>query len=260
MVRMVALGLLMLVVGLEPRGMVGQGASAAPETFEVASIKPSAPDPHAFGFEFSPGGRLTITAMTVQDMVSYIFKAGLGTVSGGPGWVRSEHFDVSAKMDETEAAALEKIPWKERDARIGLMLRALLEERFKLKVREETKVVPVYALVLAKGGPKAGLRTAVPSLTSGPRLMMDMNGWKVTKINMDELAAQISLQQGVERIVVNETGLKGDYCFDLFWSQADGAERMIPTLVEEQLGLKLEPRKAPEKVFVIEAAEQPSAN
>ena len=119
-------------------------------------------------------------------------------------------------MDETEAAALEKIPWKERDARIGLMLRALLEERFKLKVREETKVVPVYALVLAKGGPKAGLRTAVPSLTSGPRMMMDMSGWKVTKINMDELAAQISLQQGVERIVVNETGLKGDYSFDLF--------------------------------------------
>lgn len=195
-------------------------------------------------------------------------------IYGGPGWVDSTGFDVEAKVAGTDVEVFKKLSPRQRNA----LLQTLLADRFKLKVQHEMKVLPMYDLVVAKGGPK--LKAAAPVDTSAdapkgpgaakPHGMMTMGPgmFKGQGLPMTALAGELS--SVLEHTVADKTGMAGDYDFDLKWtaeeagpSGDDGSTESgasIFTAVQEQLGLKLQSTRGPVDTLVIDHAEMPSEN
>jgi uncharacterized protein (TIGR03435 family) len=145
---------------------------------------------------------------------------------------------------------------------IFLMLRTALEERFGLEVHHETREVAAYALVLAKGGPKFGPAPPAATEAEAREVTATYNGhlWTVRREPMSFLALQLSRIPDVGRNVVDQTGLKGDYRFNFDWSSKTDPDVSVFTAITEQLGLKLEPAKAPIDILVIDHIERPSQN
>lgn len=183
-------------------------------------------------------------------------------VLGGPKWIDSERFDIIAKADDSETAKMQKMSDADWVRERSLMLQALLTERFRLRVSQGTRMLPVYALVTVKSGnklkpPKAG--------EDG-----DLSGWgghlEATAITMDAFADYLNgVRELTDRVVLNRTRLNSMYDFNLDWSRdrGDGGSQDsefpgLYTALEEQLGLKLEPAKAPLDVVVVESASEPA--
>jgi bla regulator protein blaR1 len=215
--------------------------------FEAAVIKPS--DPTHVGMQiFSPGpGRLTVMTATLKDMTAFAYHLRRHQVAGGPGWFDGDKYDITAK-------AVGRVT----NEQLKLMLQSLLATRFQLTFRRETRELPVYELVVAKGAPKlhkvekAGLGLGLGETR--------LNGRGAT---MATLAA--SLSDKVGRVVRDKTGLTGYYEFTLTWAPegAPADDRPQPdlfTAVQEQLGLKLEPAKGPVEVLTVDHAAKPSEN
>jgi uncharacterized protein (TIGR03435 family) len=126
--------------------LFAQAQTGAGRAFEVASIKPSAPD--ARGTRIArPPGRLEIGNMTLKEMIVNAYSVQPFQVSGGPGWVDSIHYVISAKAGAQVSRE-----------DVLLMLQALLADRFQLAFRRETRQLPVFALVLARKDGKLGPR------------------------------------------------------------------------------------------------------
>jgi uncharacterized protein (TIGR03435 family) len=196
-------------------------------------------------------------------MVRYAYDVEDIQISGGPAWFASDRWDIvgTAGREITEA--------ERRN-----MLQAVLNERFKMTIRRESKELPVYALVVAKGGSKltpgtAGNPERVELGVSGAG-MHQMRGQSVP---LSTLARVLTGQAG--RIVLDRTGIAGSFDYQLEWvpdpanmpmingakpdgSKLDGAS--IFTAVQEQLGLKLESTKGPVEILVIERAEKATEN
>lgn len=253
--------------------------------FEVASIKPAAPDARGRSIRPSPGGRVTIGNMPVKEMITLAWKIQPYQIVGGPPWLNSAGFDISAKAADT---------LKEGD--IQLMLQSLLEDRFQLKHHSETKELPIYALVMARKDGKLGpklietkegscqlLDPSRPSALPVPGQPLPRNcgqmqtgprNIRAVGIQMSLLVPMLSRLLG--RTVVDKTGLTGMYDMDVEWTfdesiviqlppdaprpVSDGSGPSIFTALQEQLGLKLESQKGPVEVFVVERAEKPSEN
>ena len=213
-------------------------------------------------------------------------------LSGGPSWISSERYDIDAKLDDSQVEPLEKLPSEQRILQIRLRVQSLLADRFKLVVRDETKEVPVYALVIAKNGPK--LQEAKPGDTypngikgpdGRPHGMWWMEGGQLTgqALPMGSLVMILSQSCQVGRTVLDQTGLKGKYDIALKWTPdqspagmfqgpsgakpsaestppPDSSGPSIFTAIQEQLGLKLESTKGPAKAIVIDHIERPSEN
>jgi uncharacterized protein (TIGR03435 family) len=263
-------------------------------SFEVASVKPSGPQ-SVRGSSGGPGTRdperFTYSGAVLRDL---LFNAYLQTgVDGyrdqisGPGWIDTEKYDVAVK-----------IPPGTTKEQFRKMLQSMLAERFELVVHHETKVLPVYELVVAKNGPKltestlkasVEMRDAVVLSTGSPEMDHDENGFPVLPAGRpglamrlgpgtvnhlkarqqptSKLAQMLSLYAG--RRVIDKTGLTGEYDFTLYYGQqltdASAAdEDPAPILfdaVQQQLGLKLVEAKAPFDVVVVDHAEKaPSEN
>jgi uncharacterized protein (TIGR03435 family) len=195
------------------------------------------------------------TASTLIDLITYAYGVRYDQISGGPAWAASEHYDVDAKSEGEGVLT----PAQSRN-----MFQSLLADRFQLKLRHETQKAPVYALVVGKNGPK--FKEAAPDATGGSRTTGGAKGnhMDVKRGTMDGLADQLAFTAG--RPVINKTGLTGFYAFTLDWFPADRiapADLDVPSMfaaVQEQLGLKLEPAKAPVAKLVIESAERPKEN
>jgi uncharacterized protein (TIGR03435 family) len=114
-------------------------------SFEVATIKPAAPDARGRFISPGPGGGIRITNMTLKEMVEFAWSVQPFQISGGPAWLDSVHYDIVAKP-EAKASFDEMRP----------MLQALLADRFQLRTHQETKELPIYALVLARKDGKLG--------------------------------------------------------------------------------------------------------
>jgi uncharacterized protein (TIGR03435 family) len=227
--------------------------------------------------EFTPDG---FTARGV--MLRQVIQEAYGVYEedrmyGGPDWLISEKFDVEAKIDSADAAGFRDFTLEQR----RLMLQKLLADRFGLAVHHETKELPVYALVVAKNGPK--LQESKPdtiyhSQIKGIDGLVTRSGrghLEAQGLSMTNLANLLHFSLG--RTVVDETGLKGRYDLSLQWTPDDVAASMpkpadqevaasdssgpsIFTAVQKQLGLKLEPTKSPLDTIVIDRAEHPSEN
>ena len=254
---------------LQVRAQSKKASDAALPSFEVASIKPSKAwhPPIISPVSYS----VSATALTlIYDAYGPLLP---GQVSGWPGWSTSEMFNVEAKVDEKSAAALQKLPPKEQARRRQLMLQSLLADRFNLRVHHETKVLPVYELVVAKGGSKMKESQAAGTNTNS------IGRLKAKGMPMTDLA--LLLTMFVNRFVIDKTGLPGKYDFDLhstpegmsdmseenrqFWPEKNsGPEKIsgpsIFTALREQLGLKLKSAKDPVDLLVIDHIEPPTPN
>jgi len=245
-------------------------------TFEVASVKPSDPNGDGVDFQIFPG-KLTMTNATPRALIQFAYKLkSENQITDGPAWLDSKHYDIDAKVGEAQMADFNKASNGDRADELRLMLQSLLAERFNLKVSPQTKDLPVYALVVAKGGPKMTPTPKPGSAGDKPHgQMIHMNGRGdliATDVPVSLLADVLSRQpETAGRVVVDLSGLTGNYSWTLKWTPESGggpsagaaADEAAPsffTAIQEQLGLKLESQKAPVAVLVVERMELPSVN
>jgi uncharacterized protein (TIGR03435 family) len=215
--------------------------------FDVAAIKRS--DPSHVGAQtfFQPGGKFAALTAPLKSLVCFAYQLREHQVAGGPGWFETEPFDVTAKADEHASYD-----------QLRTMVQTLLADRFQLKFHRETREQPIYALVLAKNGPKFQEAKAAG-------IGVGIGGWGRLKGNGADMATFASALSGrLGRSVVDRTGLKGLYDFLLTWTpdeaQADNPGPSLFTAIQEQLGLKLESAKGPVEILVVDRAERPSEN
>ncbi len=138
-----------------------ENPSADGPVYEVASIKPakSGGDDQMVTTMYTADG-LIFTNIPLRKLIQMAYGVQSFQIAGGPKWLTSERYDIDAKMEESVAYAMRKLSPQENQRQSQTMLQALLADRFKLKLHHETKEGPVYALVIAKNGPK--LKEAKP--------------------------------------------------------------------------------------------------
>jgi uncharacterized protein (TIGR03435 family) len=238
--------------------------------FEVASVKPSKPGRWGDDFDES-GDRLTIQSYTVRRLIrqAYGLKSD-SQIIGGPGWINDQRFDVVAKVDDAEAARMSKMTDDRSDKAWNLMLQSLLSDRFQLRLTQEERSLPVFALVVAHSGPKMKPAPASGANGQSGDPGIDINWGELTAraASMDAFADSLtSLRDLSSRVVLNRTGLSGNYDFKLDWARdrGDGASTESPypgifTALEEQLGLKLKSERATVDVVVVVSAQEPAPN
>jgi uncharacterized protein (TIGR03435 family) len=263
----------------------GKGAGPAPE-FDVASIKPVARDSQIKLSRSLPGGAVDLHNVTVEELIVNAWHVFPSQILGAPAWTRTAAYDISAKP---ETAA--------KPGEVTLMLQALLKSRFGLSMHHEKRNLPIYALVIARkdgtlgpslveskeggcavripGNPPPRPDPAKPATRWCGLLMMRPRKLNGAAVPIVVLAEQFALRLG--RTVMDMTGLKGNYDIDLEWTADEGAVpflegssdpvpppdpqgQTILTALNEQLGLKIESRRAPVDVIVIDHVQTPSAN
>ncbi|MGH9598314.1 MAG: TIGR03435 family protein [Terracidiphilus sp.] len=243
----------------QTNGVAPQSPPAQPPTYEVVSVKPHKAVDDGMWWRMTPDGFST-SGVTLDNLMMNAY--GLITpdqISGLTGWADADKFDIQAKMDEETTAALQKLSPKERFHQQQLMMRAMLADRFELKVHHETKELPIYELVIAR----SGLKMKESPANEKGRGMFGPNKITAQATPIESLA--FSLSNNVGRIVVDKTGLTGKYDFTLKWTPDDQQESAdsgpsIFAALEEQLGLKLVPAKGPVDTIVVDRIEKPSPN
>jgi uncharacterized protein (TIGR03435 family) len=242
-----------------------QAETARPK-FEVASIKPNTEGGPGMTMRPSPGGRLEVEDITVRQLIRIAWGILDSQISGGPGWIDSDHFDISAKAGKNVAFE-EMRP----------MLQSLLADRFGLVVQRKPKELPLYALVVAKGGikfpqsrpgscitprPGAAPPDGKPPVFCGD-IQMRRGRLDASGISMTQLVKVLTDFGNLGRPVVEKTGLTGTFDIHLEFTNDEAVDPSIPsifTALQEQLGLKLEAAKGPVDVLVIDRVERPAAN
>jgi uncharacterized protein (TIGR03435 family) len=248
-------------------------ASAQPaDTFEVASVKPDPESPHT-SFSIEPGGSLKIEGATLRHLIQYAFEFREFQVSGLSGWMTAERYTILAKGTLSDGpAGYSDMNDRQRTAVRALIrkrLQRLLAERFLLTTHTETRQLPIYALVVARNGHKL-----TPNLSPDGSIQSAVRTPSMLKGERSSLASIAqSLSEATGRPAHDETGLPGYYDFKMEWtpdaapappgSELKPPENAGPTLftaLQEQLGLKLEAKKGPVEVLVIDHVERPSDN
>jgi uncharacterized protein (TIGR03435 family) len=241
-------------------------ATAAPPSFDVASVKVN-PNGSKGGerggrskIEYSPVS-VTMTNVTLLSCVEWAYQVRDYQVLGAPAWFPEEGFDIAAKTSA-------EVPLND----LRLMMQTLLEERFGLAVKTSTRELPLYELVVAKGGSKLG-----PAAGEGEPTMTPGEGALIFRhFPMDEFAARLGTRPlKLDRPVIDATGLRGAYDFRLRFGadmidlkknlenmdRGDPASPLLQTIIQEQLGLKLESRKGPVSMLIVEHANRvPTGN
>ena len=240
-------------------------AASANPSFEVATIKPSKPDEKGNAI-LVRGGQFTTINTTLLSLVEFAYDVQANQVVGAPDWMASEKFDLAAKPD-TPGAPSDK-QWKG-------MLQKLMADRFQLKFHRQNKEMSAYVLTVAKNGPKLTKSDGDPNGLPG-LFFHELGQLYVQNATMDDFT-QLMQSAVLDRPVVDQTGIKGRWNFVLKWtpdeSQFGGMGVKVPppsnaadalpplfTAIQEQIGLKLEARKAPVEVMVLDHVEKPSAN
>ncbi len=236
--------------------MAPMAADAHP-SFEVATINPANPNRTNGGGFIVGGHRLVIESQTVNDLISLAYAVHPKQIADGPAWLGTEKFDIEGQAEQPGVANLHQIQE---------MLQKLLAARFDLKLHRDKRELPIYAIKLAKGGPKitrsAENAYGLPSQSGHGQGSQQQR--KFANNSMSDFA--LGMQAYMDRPVVDETGLPGRYDFTLKWTPYNSqtnepnAAPDIFTAVQEELGLKLEATKGPADVLIIEHVERPSAN
>jgi uncharacterized protein (TIGR03435 family) len=252
----------------------GPTSAAVPPVFEVAAIKLNQSGSGSSDSN-TKNGRFIATNVSLKNLMEYEAYGIPGSrILEGPKWLGSTRFDIEAKMDDSEADHLRTLDHSQRRLETQAMFQKLLADRFKLAVHWETRELPVYALIVAKKGSKLQ-PTKETSQGSGTSSHNSQSGSQFTAkgVTLPELAEALTqeLFRELGREIVDKTEIKGRYDLTLNWTPdagavTDGAASTADsgpglfTAIQEQLGLKLEPAKAPVQVLVIDHAEMPSEN
>ena len=238
-------------------------------SFEVASIHPSPPssDGHNHIWNNVHESHFRTGNLCIRDLIQYAYNLPKSQIQGGPAWLDSAMFDIDAKSSAEIDEQLKALSSEDAAQQKRLMVQTLLKERLAFSVHEEKRSLPVYELVLAKGGAKFR-----PSDIQGTTI--DRRRYSLHVQGSDDTLALLSreLAQIVGRVVINRTGLTGRYDLILHWTPDDApapsangspdpnAPPDLFTAIQEQLGLKLETGKAPVAVLVVDHIEKPSEN
>jgi uncharacterized protein (TIGR03435 family) len=251
-----------------------QTTPATNYTYDVASIKPVKPeggDQVRISLLAGPDN-LSATNCPLQMLIQAAYGIQDFQISGAPDWVKSDRYNVEAKMDSSVADAIRKLDGDQRKTARQQMAQALLADRFKLTIHRETKELPVYALMVAKNGPK--LQETKPDATysngiKGPdgvarKGMMRMGLGEVTGQGLPISSFARLLAQQLGRTVIDK-GESQQFKGPAGGPPADAAAPSdsgpsIFTAIQEQLGLKLEAQKGPVEIIVIDHVEKPSQN
>ncbi len=206
----------------------------------------------------APGGeRYVATCVPLRPIITTAYWIRPEQVTGGPPWVDSEPYDITG-VASRPSSILD----------LHAMMQNLLVERFKLQLHRETKELPAYVLTVDKKGIK-NLKSHPAGAASDLKIDQSRDGlhekWSAQYTSIDYLVWRLSF---LDRPVVNQTGLQGYYDFDLAFTGEPPADVGLldqsgPSLfdaLQNQLGLKLEARRAPVDILVIDHAERPSAN
>lgn len=231
--------------------------------FDVVTVKPS--DPNRPGKLFTIRGRQIITInTTMNDMVTFAYGLQLKQIVGAPDWFATEKFDLDGVPDIEGQPDLEQF---------RMLIQSALTQRFKFTYHHDKKELSVYALTVAKSGPKLTVTLSRPS-DPGNFMFGKLGQLRVSNMTMKGFCD--GMQTVMDRPVVDHTGLTERYDFNLNWTPDDSqfasfgprpapkddpdAPPSLYTALQEQLGLKLEPTKAMTDVFVIDHVEKPAAN
>jgi uncharacterized protein (TIGR03435 family) len=281
--------------------------------FAVTSVKVNRSGAQGGTTRGTPNGGFSASNITLWRLLRNAYELQDGQVIGGPDWINKENFDVEARPEGAVTPAVRT-----------QMMRALLHDRFGVRVHAETRELPVYGLVFARndrrlgaalkvstedcpppgtapgppaaglpppgsaqGGPLAGGAMLARGGPNGPlcgALQFGPGSFVARHVGMKQLTESLSnfpVLTGIDRIVLDRTGLTDAYDFELRWTprrrpgmpvppgtaggQSATAEASLDdvslfTALEEQLGLKLEPQRAPVPVLVVDSAERPSDN
>ncbi len=204
------------------------------------------------------------TNASLKHLLDLAYGIRQDLISGIPGAIEGQRFDIEAKILDPDEDAWRKTPIEQKRA----VLAKMLENRFALKVYKETKTLPVYDMTVLPSGVKF---KPTPEAKSHEGSGVGENGHNnnieltVTYLSMADLAR--NLANDVHRTVIDKTGLPGHYDFVLKWYDdhgtdvpPDGSAPVIFTALQEQLGLKLVPGKGPVEVLVVDHVEMPTEN
>lgn len=257
--------------------------SPAPK-YEIASIKRDKAGDITKPVRFvETPGAIYAENFTLRLLIRDAYHVSGYQIVGAPKWVSSEEFNLEAKMAQSTADELQKLSVSNRRLQRQRMLQSLLADRFGLEVHRETKQGPVYALVVAKNGPKFQESRAKIAVAGQDRPGMSIGRGRLVFYNLPIAPLATLLSQQLKRPVVDKTGLTGRYDFTLRWTMdefqlpafarteddqhwgdnmasSEPGGPSIFTALQEELGLQLKPEKGAVQVVVIDRVQQPSAN
>ncbi len=232
-------------------------AKDADPSFEVAVIKPADPDDRNQGFRLD-GHRISIEANSLTNILCFAYSIQKSQIVNAPAWFDDQRWNIDGVPD---------IEGKPNWNQYRRMLQKLLAARFGVQMHPGKRELSVYLLTVAKGGPK------LEKSKSDPDALGDASGhgvgsaqyMKFTNESMSDFAHVLQIMSG-DKPVIDQTNLQGRYDFTLLWTP-DVIRSTDPnpppglfTAVREQLGLKLEPARAPADVLVIDASNRPTQN
>jgi uncharacterized protein (TIGR03435 family) len=278
-----------LLIGFPTCAQVKTGNEGSPATlaFEVASIRPV--DSNSFApivtINFEPD-RYVASNCSLKMLIKEAYGVDDYQIIGGSEWINSIRYEIEARIDSDTYEKLRSLSYDQLKLSHRRMVQTLLADRFKLKLHSETKTLPIYSLTAAKNGPT--LHKAEPGKTYaggaldpsgraigphrvGNRSSLNSEGTEWAAVltgqaaSLDDLAKAVGVY--LNRPIVDNTGLTGEYDFQINFNWPfDGGEeaKQHPdSLIEafqNQLGLKLDPRKGRAEVLVIDHIEKPSEN
>lgn len=242
-------------------------APDANPAFEVATIKPSDPA-HPEQIITLRGAEVITTNVTVHALINLAYWLHPKQLTGGPAWTESDKFDMAGKPDA---------PGQPNVDQMKVMIQKLLADRFQLKFHFEKRDLPVYAVRLAKTGGKITKSQDDPKGIPGWNFRRNPSGMIMAFRNSPMSQFTAVLQNSMDRPVVDQTGLSERYDFTLNFTPDPAQAALLdgppapagdnpdaaPDLFaafQQQLGLKLEPTRAPVDVMVIDKVEKPSEN
>jgi len=250
---------------------------AQPKQFDVATVKPNSTGDRRETLSLQPGGRFVSTGTTLKVLMTEAYWPVRDfQIFGRPAWINNDRWDIQAKAEDVP----DRIPIDQ----FRPMLRALLEDRFQLKVHRETREMQAYVLTVGKGGLKMQANSGEPGPQNGPQKngpMMRMGRGEISgkKVQMAMVLQALSNMLG--RPVIDKTGLTGEYDFTLEFVPEPGQGTLVsgtppmpapeapppaadgPTIftaIQEQLGLRLDSQKVPAETIVTDSVEKPSEN
>jgi uncharacterized protein (TIGR03435 family) len=255
--------------------MAGLSAQTATPRFDAVSIKANRSGDSQQILSIAPDGSYTLTNATVRMLIRQAYRVQEFQIADAPDWTETERFDVKARAPAGSTAAA-----------VPDMVRSLLEERFGVVARRETREMPVFVLTLAREnalGPRlrrtapdaaavcAASRTSssAASRRDGLPCGIGTTGGTITAgdASLSQLAGLLSPIVG--RVTIDGTGLTGTFDFDLNWTPdpffrgpsvpvADPAAPTLFTALQEQLGLRLASQRAPTEILLIERIHEPT--
>jgi uncharacterized protein (TIGR03435 family) len=252
--------------------------------FDVVSVKQDKSGTGMMRLMAKPDG-YSATNVPAKLLIQVAYGIREDLISGAPGWADTARFDFEAKVAGADVDNLKKLSQEQRRS----MLQPALADRFKLKVHNETKQLPLFELVVARGGSK--LKEATPGDTyangvkgpdgKGHGGMMRMSPGQVTGQGVPIATLVNLLATQLHQTVIDKTGLTGNYDLELTWmpdqdsgpmfkggdgspqradTPPDSTGPSIFTAIQEQLGLKLQSTKGPVETIVVDHVEMPSEN